>query len=181
MFYVCLNIIEVFSKILIVLIQFCHHRQFFHITIFSLREIQGIEIILGWMFFTRPWPYNCEYGANWWYIMSPMASVVWKANSANPSRAPGFTFTFLSRQYCSSFLFSVFCFCYLFVFFFLSCVPKVAMSLDCLFIIVTSIFSNVDLLKLMIWVIFERSTICHLLYPLIGNIWWSPLQDIFLT
>jgi hypothetical protein len=44
------------------------------------------------------------------------------------------------------------------------------MSLDCLFIIATSIFSNVDLLKLMIWVMFERSTICHLLYPLIGNI-----------
>lgn len=79
-----------------------------------------------------------------------------------------------------------FCFlCFVFVIclssFFLSCVPKVAMSLDCLFIIVTSIFSNVDLLKLMIWVIFVRSTICHLLYLLIGNIWWSPLQDMLLT
>jgi hypothetical protein len=54
--------------------------------------------------------------------------------------------------------------------FFVPCGSKVAISLDCPFMIAPSFLSNVDLLKLMIWVIFE--TICHLLHPLIGNIFF---------
>ena len=52
----------------------------------------------------------------------------------------------------------------------MSCVPKVTISLDCPFMIAHSVQSDVDLLKLMIWVIFNIFTKFHFVYLLIGNI-----------
>jgi hypothetical protein len=61
--------------------------------------------------------------------------------------------------------------------FFVPCGFKAAMSLDCPFMIAPSFLSNVDLLKLMIWVVFQISTNCQFLYLLIEILWWPPLHD----